>query len=76
MARALLATQRHFGTRSDAHVWCDTLLHFPLDFCVSHAHTPTESPLRRAVSSRSEAQHPQRRTVSPRYPNPKALNTT
>jgi len=40
---------------------------FFLDFCVSQAHTSVESPLRRAVSSRSEAQHPQRRTVSLRY---------
>ena len=35
-----------------------------------------KSPLRRAVSYRSEAQHPLRRTVFSQVSNPKALNTT
>jgi hypothetical protein len=37
----------------------------PLDFFVSEDQTAAESPLRRAVSSRSEPQHPLRRTISP-----------
>ena len=56
------------------HITCDlnrtyhvlpTTSRFPLDFCFSEVHTSAESPLRRAVSSRSEAQHPLRRTISP-----------
>ena len=38
---------------------------FPLDFNVSEDQTSGKSPLRIAVSSRSEAQHPLRRTVLP-----------
>jgi hypothetical protein len=55
VARALLATQRHFGTRSDAHVGCDRLLHFLL---TSASLRLTLSPFRRAFFPRLEAQHP------------------
>src|SRR6266849_6803603 len=43
--------------------------HFSLDFHPLQAHNPPESPLRRAVSNRSEAQHPLRRNGYSPWPN-------